>query len=511
LNTIFGIETEYGIYVEGKDPSDLVNESIQVVRSYPGVYASPWDYRGEDSRRDMRGYRVDHLTVNPDDARYDRPTEKPLTVNEERSDRVLCNGARLYNDHGHPEYSTPECSTLAELIAHDRAGERIVLDCARRRSAHHPAVTIYKNNSDFHGMSFGCHESYLLGRALPFDALFGGMLPFLVTRQIFAGAGKVGAEVRPAEIPLFQLSQRADFFSVEASVDTLHQRPIFNTRDEPHADSRLYRRLHVICGDANLSEYATALKVGTTALVTELLGKGWRPGITIQNPVATIQNVSRDQSWMWYVPLTGGEKIRATELQRIYLEAATSAFSADADEDTAWVLEEWAAVLKALEKDPLELADRLDWVAKRSLLEQFLKEEGLDWDAELAQSLDLAYSNLDPSDGLFSGLEEMGAVHRLVSETDIERAMTAPPGSTRAWVRGEIVRRFSGAVQAISWNKISVEDGGQATILDLNPLVGHLDASLRERLAGFTTLADWAAALRSVPTPPAPPADEITV
>ncbi|MCA1597380.1 MAG: proteasome accessory factor PafA2 family protein, partial [Chloroflexi bacterium] len=376
-----------------------------MVRSYPRVAAGPWDYRGEDARRDMRGYRVDHLTQNPDDARYDKPTNQHRSVQDERSDRVLQNGARLYNDHGHPEYATPECTTLRQLVAHDRAGERIVLECARIRSRAGSPVTIYKNNTDYHGMSYGCHESYLFPRETAFDSVLSGMLPFLVTRQLFAGAGKVGAEVRASAVPVFQLSQRADYFSVVASVDTLYQRPIFNTRDEPHADPRQFRRLHVICGDANLSEYTTALKVGTTALCLELVQSGWQPPFAIANPVAAIQDLSRDQSWQWYVTLESGKKVRATEVQRAYLEAAASREGHSGDEDTQWVLTEWAAVLDALESDPLELADRIDWVAKRSLLEQFLKEEGLDWSDEMAQSLDLEYHNVDREHGLYYGLE----------------------------------------------------------------------------------------------------------
>lgn len=482
--------------MEGKDPSDLVSEAIEVVRCVPQVAAGPWEYRGEDPRRDMRGYRVDHLTQNPDDARYDRPTEKHRTVQEERSDRVLANGARLYNDHGHPEYSTPECSTLHELVAHDRAGERIVLECARRRSAVGAPVSIYKNNSDFHGMSYGCHESYLFPRTVPFESVLAAMLPFFVTRQIFAGAGKVGAEMRASPVPIFQLSQRADFFTVEASVDTLYQRPIFNTRDEPHADPRIHRRLHVICGDANLSEYATALKVGTTAVALDLVRGGWQPPFAIRNPVATIGNLSRDQSWQWFLTLESGETVRATDVQRAYLAAAVERLGPNADEDTRWVLAEWAVVLKALERDPLELTDRLDWVAKRTLLEQYLKGEGMDWDAELAQSLDLEYHNIDPEAGLYYGLEEMGAIRRFVTDEAIEEAITSPPQTTRAWIRGELIRRFPQSVQVVGWSKITLEQDGQSTIVDLNPFAAGLDRALREELAGMESLTDWVSALQ---------------
>jgi len=271
MSRLFGIETEYGIWTSGRDTADLMEEARAVVRAYTGASAGPWDYRPEDPRRDMRGFKVDHLNSNPTDAQYDRPGGPTMSMAEQRNDRVLVNGARLYNDHGHPEYATPECRRLRDLVAHDKAGERIVLAAAQALSAtRRPAsrgrpgedeerpfngeVSIYKNNTDFHGMSYGCHEGYLVPREVPFEALFRGVLPFFVTRQIFAGAGKVGVETSGpfAEQCQFQLSQRADFFTEEASVDTLHRRPIVNTRDEPHADPRKYRRFHVIVGDANM-------------------------------------------------------------------------------------------------------------------------------------------------------------------------------------------------------------------------------------------------------------------
>ena len=211
-----------------------------------------------------------------------------------RSDRVLINGARLYNDHGHPEYATPECLSLRELVAHERAGERIVLECARAHAERLGVpVRIYKNNTDFHGMSYGSHESYLFAREVPFERLQTGLIPFLVTRQIYAGAGKVGIEPPETGGALFQLSQRADFCAEEASVDTLYRRPILNTRDEPHADPRRHRRLHIICGDANLSPFALWLKVGATALVLSLLEKGWQPPFALRKPVDAIKHSQR--------------------------------------------------------------------------------------------------------------------------------------------------------------------------------------------------------------------------
>jgi len=226
---LFGIETEYGIFVEGKGASDLMEESRVLVRAYPGKSASPWYYQGEDPRNDVRGFHVDRLAQDPDDALLDAPARKQLPVQEERADRVLTNGARLYNDHGHPEYATPECGSLHDLVTHDKAGERVILAAAKARmedtGARAGRIRIFKNNTDFHGSSYGTHESYLTSRDIAFADLLAGLLPFFVTRIIYAGAGKLGVE--PNGSPsVYQLSQRADFFTEEASVDTLYRRPL---------------------------------------------------------------------------------------------------------------------------------------------------------------------------------------------------------------------------------------------------------------------------------------------
>ena len=490
---LFGIETEYGLLVEGKGASDLIEESRALVRAYAGAHAGPWDYRTEDPRRDLRGYRVDHLQYNPQDALYDKPGTTSLSNEELRSDRVLVNGARLYNDHGHPEYSTPECHTLRDLVAHDKAGERIVLACARARSAARGgrAVTIFKNNTDLHGMSYGTHEGYLTSREIPFDQLFLGLLPFFVTRQVFAGAGKVGIEASDgpfAKETLYQLSQRADFFTEEASVDTLHRRPILNTRDEPHADPRRYRRLHVICGDANLSEFATGLKVGTTQLALALIETGWQPRFRLARPVDAIKHISRDPSLRWMMPLEDGRTISALDLQRLYLADAEKLLAGQ-DEDTDWTLREWRRVLDDLEADPFRAEDRVDWVAKRKLLETYIEAEGLWWESDVIRSLDLEYHNVDPELGLYYALEQSGQMLCLASDADVERAMTQPPTDTRAFVRGECVRRYASAIERIGWGRIGFRSAGGTRWLDLHPLVDGNVAELNRRLAAEPDLA----------------------
>lgn len=465
---LFGIETEYGIAVEDKGASDLVAESRAVVRAYAGKVACPWYYRGEDPRNDMRGYHVDRLSQDPQDAQFDRPGEKPLPVEEERADRVLANGARLYNDHGHPEYSTPECNSLFDLVTHDKAGERIVWACAQARMAQPGVgqVQIFKNNTDFHGSSYGTHENYLISRETPFAELLGGLLPFFATRTLYAGAGKMGVEPN-GDRGMYQISQRADFFTEEASVDTLHRRPLVNTRDEPHADPRLWRRLHVICGDANMSEYATALKVGTTYLVTSLLETGWRPGLRLRNPVQAIKDVSRDPSYKWLVDVEGQGTTPAVDVQRVYLQAAQERL-AGRGADTDWVLKEWEAILNGLERDPLALGDRLDWVAKRGLLADYVEAEGIGWDDESLPSFDLAYSSVDPDESLYYALEQAGETVRLTTDAAIEAAMAQAPPNTRAAIRGALVERFAEDIGVLGWNRVVLRTPTESWMADLD-------------------------------------------
>lgn len=464
---LFGTETEYGIAVEGRGAGDLVVEARSVVRAYAGKAAGPWYYRGEDPRNDMRGFHVDKLNVDPEDAKLDVPGERMLPVEEERADRVLANGARLYNDHGHPEYATPECGSLLDLVAHDKAGERIVLEAARARSAQSGAgrVEIFKNNTDFHGSSYGTHENYLIPRETPFPKLLSGLLPFFATRIIYVGAGKMGIEPR-GDAGVYQLSQRADFFTEEASVDTLHRRPLVNTRDEPHAGPRDWRRLHVICGDANMSEYATALKIGTTYLVMSLLETGWQPSVTLKSPTDAIKRISRDQTYKWLAETSSGT-MGAVDIQRVYLAAAKEKLSGRGA-DTDWTLTEWERTLNGLEADPLTMGDRLDWVAKRSLLADYVETEGTDWKDEALQSYDLAYSNVDPDEGLYYALEQAGEMVRLTTDALINDAMTTAPANTRAALRGFLVEHYGDAVGRIGWNKVVLRTEADSWMMDLD-------------------------------------------
>src|ERR1700688_3515025 len=296
MKRVFGLETEYGITVNGAENVDVVAESIELVRRYTEHGAlMKWDYELEDPHLDARGFRAKQLLQDTDEsAYYEIDKNRPLSFEEIKSDLVLSNGARFYNDHAHPEYSTPECTTLHQIVAQDKAGERILAECARRRNEKLEAgqeVRLYKTNTDFFGHSYGCHDNYLMRRDIPWDRIVAGILPFLITRQIFAGAGKIGieAEGTASQLGVFQISQRADFFSVLVSIDTMNRRPLVNTRDEPHADANRYRRFHVILGDSNMSEWATAMKIGTTALVLGLIARRQASQLEMPTPVDVTQ------------------------------------------------------------------------------------------------------------------------------------------------------------------------------------------------------------------------------
>ncbi|MEY2487041.1 MAG: Pup amidohydrolase [Verrucomicrobiota bacterium] len=482
MKRVFGLETEYGITVNGSDMVDVVTESIELVRCYTehGAHMK-WDYELEDPHLDARGFRAKQLLQDTDESAYfEIDKNRPLSFEEIKSDLVLSNGARFYNDHAHPEYSTPECTTLRQIVAQDKAGERILAECARRRNSKLPPgqqVRLYKNNTDFVGHSYGCHDNYLMPRELAWDRIVSGILPFLITRQIFGGAGKMGieAESSASQPGIFQISQRADFFSVLVSIDTMNRRPLVNTRDEPHADSHRYRRFHVILGDSNMSEWATAMKMGTTALVLDLIEQGKVPQIDVALPIEAHRSISRDQEHNWIIELTDGRKISAIDVQRIYLKAAAENRSDDPDRQ--WILKEWENVLDDLERDPMTTRNRVDWVAKKLLLHALQEEEKLSWTDPWLQSIDLEYHNINMDSGLYYELVRQGSMERVASEEEIKMAIFHPPETTRAFFRGRSVARFNDQIESIQWDEIVFANGGQSRRVAL-PEACAIDARL---------------------------------
>jgi proteasome accessory factor A len=450
---VVGIETEYGISGPGWPDFNPVLASSMLITSYAGTLRRiRWDYEQESPLRDARGF----------EPVQDRP---PVEEDVGLANVILPNGARYYVDHAHPEYSTPECASARQLVVHDRAGERIVersLDALHETLPPGQRLTVYKNNTDGKGNSYGTHENYLVDRRTPFSRIVRDLTPFLVTRQLFTGAGKVGSEGARSDRnrTSFQISQRADFFEAEVGLETTLKRPIINTRDEPHADPEKYRRLHVIVGDANLSEVATLLKAGTTGLILKLVEDELLPDLSLENSVASLHEVSWDLSCRQTVRLRDGRRIRALELQWEYLDHAKKFVKEnEPTAEHAEVLEWWERVLSGLEDEPFSLHRELDWVAKHRVLSAYRERDGLDWrDPKLAM-IDLQYHDVRRSHGLYHRLAATGKVERLVSDAEVEHAVMEPPDDTRAYFRGRCLQRYPQQIAAASWDSLIFDTG----------------------------------------------------
>ncbi|GAB4003177.1 depupylase/deamidase Dop [Glycomyces albus] len=338
---------------------------------------------------------------------------------------------------------------------------------AAHRAAHTPGIgpiNLYKNNTDNKGASYGAHENYLMSRQTPFADIVAHFTPFLVTRQVFCGAGRIGIGQDASESG-FQVSQRADFFEVEVGLETTLKRPIINTRDEPHADAERYRRLHVIIGDANLAEYATFLKVGTASIVLAMVEAGAFDGsLAVAEPVAELRAVSHDPSLAHKIELRSGKRMTAVELQQSILEDAERFCGADADPATREVLDQWAFVLDALARDPMELADMLDWPAKLSLLNRYRDREDLDWGSHKLQAIDLQYHDVRPEKGLYHRLVKRGSMKRLLTDAEVMDAMIEPPEDTRAFFRGRCLARYPSEVVAASWDSVIFDVGADSLV-----------------------------------------------
>jgi proteasome accessory factor A len=396
-----------------------------------------------------------------------------------RSSNVfLENGARLYLDVGsHPEYATPECDSIAELVAHDKAGERILeqlvaaAEARLREEGIRGVVYLFKNNTDSAGNSYGCHENYLTPRRDDFAHYTDVLIPFLVTRQVYAGAGKVLQTARGA---VFCLSQRAEHIWEGVSSATTRSRPIINTRDEPHADAERYRRLHVIVGDSNMSEVATFLKIGATSIVLRMLEE---PSVvmrdlTLENPIRAIREVSHDPTCTRRVRLANGRELTGLEIQREYLEAAArfrDRHGLPEEEEHAFGL--WKRALDGLERDPTSLQDSCDWVAKQLLVEAYRARHGLPMHHPRVALIDLQYHDVRRSSGLYYRLEARGAMARICDDERIEAATRQAPTTTRARLRGEFIRRAKERRRdfTVDWVHLKLNDQAQRTILLKDP------------------------------------------
>lgn len=451
-----GLETEYGLWIEGRGPAEQLEDAAEVVRSYPNPCFVGWDNRFESPRSDLRGFVAKTLSVDPVDAQYDVGRQTPLL--DIRADRVLPSGARLYNDHGHPEYATAE-GDYSSVTLDDIRGEEVVLAAARAfMSQTGRQVKVYKNNTDFHGASYGTHESYLVPREVPVETLMRSVVPMLVARQILTGAGKVGFEHgTPCD---YQISQRAEFFSVLASVDTLYQRPIFNTRDEPHADSARWMRLHVISGDANRMPGCTQRKFYLVQRAIDCAITASGPSWDLEDPIKSMESVSKDKNYEFVLDTKQG-RTTAYEIIESYL-------------DESDLGDECRRLLKAVRSNFELFSRQVDWAAKKNLLELS--------DAPDPRAVDLAYSDLDPEVSLYQALVDLGEV----DSADVR----VSSNQSRSFARGLAVQKFSDDLLSVSWRKIVFRQGE----VELFP-----DGVYSEQLSEISDVVEFMRALEGVP------------
>jgi Pup amidohydrolase len=470
VRRIMGIETEYGISVPGHPHVNAMLTSTQIVQAYgrsvrqgSGSRAR-WNYSEESPLRDARGYELPRSAVD----------QATLTDDEDLglANVVLPNGARLYVDHAHPEYSTPEVTNPRDAVIWDRAGISIMQDAMRLVAGEvNPTnIVLYKNNTDNKGASYGCHENYLMRRDVAFGDIVRGLTPFFVSRQIFTGSGRVGIG-QAAQSPGFQISQRADYFETEVGLETTLKRPIINTRDEPHADPELYRRLHVIVGDANLSEVATYVKMGTTSIVLTMIESGFLTKTLpiVKNPVNAIHQVSHDPHLRQTIELNGGEQWSAIDLQRYFLDQAHSfyetSFEGEVDAMTLDVLSKWEMILDLLSTDIFQARELVDWIAKYVLLNTYRDRDGLPWDSAKLELVDLQYSDLREDKGLSFVLERRHELQRMSTPEEVAHAVACPPTDTRAYFRGRCIEQFPDAIAAASWDSLVFDVPGRDSLI----------------------------------------------
>ena len=401
-------------------------------------------------------------------------------------DVFLENGARFYQDIGcHPEYATPECDNVSDLVSHDKAGERIIerLSIAAERKMQADGflgrISVFKNNTDTPGNTYGCHENYLMDRRVSFRQLASQLIPFFVTRQVFAGAGKVKSTNRGG----YAISQRAQHIREEISIATTTARGIINTRDEPHADREKYRRLHVIVGDSNMSEFATYLKIGTTAIVLRMIEDNFiKQRLALRDSVRAIQQISEDITCTRKIELENGKRLSGVEMQWEYLECAKQYFEqAESDPVTDQIMARWEYVLTCLESDPMQLDRELDWVIKKKLIETYVASRQLKWNSAKVLMLDLQYHNIRPELGLYYKLEKDGRVERIVSDDEIEHAMHHPPETTRAKFRGRFVKLANERkiLCGVNWSYIQLYEPYQKLYLSTDPLQADYEEASR--------------------------------
>jgi proteasome accessory factor A len=400
-----------------------------------------------------------------------------LIPNSWPSNAFLVNGARFYQDTGcHPEYSTPECDNILDLVIHDKAGERLLEACLPaaeerlREEGLSGEIYIFKNNTDSLGNTYGCHENYLMRRDVDFWKVTEQLIPFFVTRPVFSGSGKV---LKVSGKAVFFISQRAQHIHEKTSSSTTSSRSIINTRDEPHADAEKYRRLHIIVGDSNMSEYATYLKVGTAAIVLGMIEEGFTvSGMELEDPVKAIREISRDPTLKKKIKLDDGRQMSAIEIQRVYFERALDYTATLPSHPVVHdIMTKWGDMLDRLSDDPMQLTGEVDWVAKKTLIQSYVEKKGCGWDDPRVFLMDLQYHDVKRTRGLYYMMENRGLAERVVDEEAIQRAMCVPPQTTRAKVRGDFIRfaRAKNRSYTVDWTYLKLNGYWEETILCMDP------------------------------------------
>ncbi len=418
-----------------------------------------------------------------------------LIPNSWPSNAFLVNGARFYQDTGcHPEYATPECDNLLDLVVHDKAGERLLEACLPvaekrlREEGLEGNIYIFKNNTDSMGNTYGCHENYLMRRDLDFWKVTEQLIPFFVTRQIFAGAGKV---LKVSGKAHFFLSQRAQHIHEKTSSSTTSSRSIINTRDEPHADAEKYRRLHIIVGDSNMSECATYLKVGTTNLILSMIEDGYFvSGVELEDPVRAIREISRDTLLKRRVKMEDGRELTGIEIQRIYLDRLDeyiTKMGLDEDPEILDIVDQWADALDKMEEDPMQLSGQVDWVTKKEVMLSYMGKKGCGWDDPRVSMMDLQYHDVKRTRGLYYLLDQQEVIQKIVTEEDIQKAMCTPPQTTRAKVRGDFIKfaKERNRSYTVDWTYLKLNGYWEETILCMDPF-SSTNKRVEELISGAT-------------------------
>lgn len=498
VKRIMGIETEYGI-LSPTSNEDSVILATQLVFAYDGAMAAMgeaegvrWDYSCEQPLHDARGYVMAREEADPSqltDDPYNLAPSGPkilskgrqmsqvvrLTEIEEKFQRApnnsMGNGARFYVDHAHPEYSSPEVLSPKQAVLYDRAGEymvqRAMADIEQNKGL--PDIVLYKNNVDGKGATYGNHENYIVDRKVPFDEIIQAFTPFFVTRPIICAAGRVG--IGPySEKPGFQISQRADYVENTVGLETTLNRPIINTRDEPHADGALFRRFHVIGADSNVFETSTFIKMATTSLILWVLENFGLPqeweGLKLTDPVNECSKVSHDTSLTYKLQLADGGKLTAVEIQKVYLETIEKYYADNPDSDphyheqTLEALQMWKEILTCFESGQInKVADKVEWVCKKQLLEAMASRQNLGWESPKLAAIDLQWSDMRPGRGLAARMIESGKALSMIDKAQIAKAEFYPPENTRAYFRGQMIRRYNKEIFSAGWHAMVVDTG----------------------------------------------------